>query len=624
MRRAGCGLVCALLLTGTGAKATEPEGMEKVVPKSREELEAKIREVLQKTKTPGVGYAVVTRDGVTFAAGVGKADVAAARDATGDTLFRIGSISKMFVSLSVLMLQEEGKLALDDVVRSRIPDIAFENPWEATDPIRIVNLLEHTTGFDDLTFREYAHSRLVTLKEGLDYEPRSRKSRWRPGTRFSYCNSGPPMAAYAIEKVTGRRFEDFVQERFFAPLEMKTATYFKPMPAEAAATLYHPDGTTPYPYWEVIVRPSGSINASAAELGHLAVMLLGRGSYQGTSLLPPAAIDRLEHPTSTYAARAGMEAGYGLGNYASFGGGFELHGHNGGVEGGLAHLAYIPEAGVGFVAMINSGSGDALENIGHLIRNFVTRDLQKPAPPLAARVPAALAHEWSGYYLPASPRQEMFRFLEILLGPARIRIDGDTLAFSPLLGKADHYVAVTERTFRKADHPAASLVLLDTPEGRLVQLEMGQTARPVPAAGVLAQTGTAALCLVLMASAPIFALVWIPRRFVGRLRGAPHLGARAVSLLAVLCLCAAVALFIVSDAELIPRFGNPTVWSVAFCALTVAFAVLTTLGLWLALRLPKAVGNRWARLHTLFVAGANSLAAVYLLYWGIIGLRSWM
>ncbi len=118
------------------------------------------------------------------------------RDATGDTLFRIGSISKMFVSLSVLMLQEQGQLALDDLVRSRIPDVAFENPWEQTDPVRIVHLLEHTTGFDDLTFREYAHGRLVTLKEGLDYEPRSRKSRWRPGTRFSYCNSGPPMAAY--------------------------------------------------------------------------------------------------------------------------------------------------------------------------------------------------------------------------------------------------------------------------------------------------------------------------------------------------------------------------------------------------------------------------------------------
>ena len=598
--------------------------MEKVVPRSREELEAKIREVLAKTKTPAVGYAVVSRDGVTFAAGIGKADVATGRDATGSTLFRIGSISKMFVSLSVLMLQEEGKLALDDLVRSRIPEVAFENPWEATDPLRIVHLLEHTTGFDDLTFREYAHSRLVTLKEGLDYEPRSRRSRWRPGTRFSYCNSGPPMAAYAIEKVTGRRFEDFVQERLFAPLEMKTATYFKPEPADAAATLYHPDGTTPYPYWEVIVRPSGSINASAEELGHLAVMLLRRGSFGATTLLKAAAIERLEHPASTYAARAGVAAGYGLGNYASFGGGFELHGHDGGVEGGLAHLAYIPEAGTGFVAMINSGSGEALRDIGHLIRNFVTRETQKPVPPPSVRVPEALAREWSGFYLPDSPRQEMLRFLEILLGPARVRINGDKLAFSPLLGKAHDFVAVTERTFRKADDPAATLVLLDTPEGRLIQLEMGQTTRPVSTGAVFVQTGMAALCLVLLASAPLFALVWIPRRLLGRLKGGAHLRARGVSLLAVLCLLSAVGLFIASDDDLIPRFGNPTSWSVGFCVLTLAFAALAVLGLWLAMRVPAGTGNRVARVHTLLVAGANTLVAGYLLYWGIIGIRSWM
>lgn len=617
------GVVCAVLVAGSWAHAAEPEGMEKVVPRSREELEAKIREVLAKTKTPAVGYAVVSRDGVTFAAGLGKADVAAGRDATSSTLFRIGSISKMFVSLSVLMLREEGKLSLDDLVRSRVPEVAFANPWEATDPLRIVHLLEHTTGFDDLTFREYAHSRLVTLKEGLDYEPRSRLSRWRPGTRFSYCNSGPPMAAYAIEKVTGRRFEDFVQERLFAPLEMNTATYFKPEPAAAAATLYHPDGTTPYPYWEVIVRPSGSINASAEELGHLAVMLLRRGSFGATTLLPAAAIDRLEHPASTYAARAGLLAGYGLGNYASFGGGFELHGHDGGVEGGLAHLAYIPEAGTGFVAMINSGSGEALRDIGHLIRNFVTRETPKPVPPPSLKVPEALAREWSGFYLPDSPRQEMLRFLEVLLGPARVRIEGETLSLSPLLGKAEDYVAVTERTFRKASEPAPTLVLLDTPEGRLIQAEMGQIIRPVSTGAVIAQTGTAALCLILLASAPLFALVWIPRRLLGRLKGAPSLRARGVSLLAVLCLLSAVGLVIASGDDLIPRFGNPTFWSVGFCVLTVAFAALAVSGLWLATRVPAGAGNRLARVHTLLVAGANTLVAAYLLYWGMVGFRSW-
>jgi len=164
------------------------------------------------------------------------------------------------------------------------------------------------------------------------------------------------------------------------------------------------------------------------------------------------------------------------------------------------------------------------------------------------------------------------------------------------------------------------LVLLDTPEGRLLQ--SGQTARPVSTALVFTQTGLGAFCLALMASAPLFALVWIPSRLFAGLRGAPHLGARGVSLLAVLCLVGAVALFIVSDDDTITRFGNPTVWSVGFCVLTVAFAFLAVYGLWLAARVPAAATNRVARWHTILLAGANTLAAAYLVWWGIIGLRS--
>jgi CubicO group peptidase (beta-lactamase class C family) len=76
--------------------------------------------------------------------------------ATADTLFRIGSTSKVFVSLSILMLVDQGKLSLDDPVHKLAPEVWFDNPWESSDPVRAVNLLEHTTGWDDLHFREYA------------------------------------------------------------------------------------------------------------------------------------------------------------------------------------------------------------------------------------------------------------------------------------------------------------------------------------------------------------------------------------------------------------------------------------------------------------------------------------
>lgn len=614
----GWAVVCAFLVPGMARAADD--GTEKIIPRSGEELQTRIREVLARTKTPAVGYAVFTREGVELAAGVGKADVAEGRDATSDTLFRIGSISKMFVGLSALLLQEESRLRLEDTFRSHAPEIAFENPWESTEPVRLVHLLEHTTGFDDLTLREYAHGRELRLKEALDYEPRSRRSRWRPGTRFSYCNSGPPMVAYVIEKLSGRRFEDFVGERLFFPLGMTTASYFRPAP-EKAATLYHADGTTPFPYWEILVRPSGSINASPAELAHLGMMLLNRGSYGGRVLLPEAAVDRLERPTTTYAARAGLATGYGLGNYASFGGGLELHGHDGGVEGGLATLAYSRDAGVGFVALINSGSGEALDDVSHLLRNYATRDEAKPVPAAAVRMSEAVARDYAGWYVPDSPRQETTRFLERLFGVTRVHLEGEKLRFLPLLGEERTYVAVSEGAFRREEHPAASLALLDTPEGRLIQTP--QTLRRAPSAGVIAQIALAGATVALMLSAPLFALVWIPRWLFGRLRHAPHLRARALTLATVVSILGAFSLIALAGEDVIGRFGRPTPWALAFCGLTVLFAVLAPCGLWLALRVPVGGTNRVARWHSILVSAANVLGAAYLGYWGIIGLRTW-
>src|SRR5205807_2174148 len=216
---------------------------------------------------------------------------------TADTLFRIGSTSKAFSSLSILLLKDGGKLSLQDPVHKLVPDVFFENRWEATDPIRVVNLLEHTTGWDDMHFREYAKQAPdnMSLHDGLDYDHHSRISRWRPGTRMAYCNSGPPVAAYIVEKLTGQRFEDFVEQNLFRPIGMRTATYFQSSPG-TATTLYHNDGKTPYHYWNILLRPAGSINASANDMAAYVQFYLNRGAANGRQLVPASDVDRMEVP----------------------------------------------------------------------------------------------------------------------------------------------------------------------------------------------------------------------------------------------------------------------------------------------------------------------------------------
>ena len=114
------------------------------------ELRQQLEKILQNSHTPGLSVAIVRRNGPEWVAGLGKSNVAANQAATDETLFRTGSISKAFISLSILKLVNEGKVSLLDPVHKLVPEVWFENRWEATDPLRVVDLLEHTTGWDDM------------------------------------------------------------------------------------------------------------------------------------------------------------------------------------------------------------------------------------------------------------------------------------------------------------------------------------------------------------------------------------------------------------------------------------------------------------------------------------------
>lgn len=596
---------------------------------SVEELHQQLEKILKDTHTPGTSVAIVHRDGPEWVAGLGKSDVASGRATTPETLFRIGSTSKAFASLAILLLVDQGKLSLEDPVHKLAPEVWFENRWEATDPVRVVNLLEHTTGWDDMHLREYAKDappEMMTLRAALDYDHHSRISRWRPGTRMAYCNSGPAVAAYIVEKLTNQRFEDFVEQNLFRPIGMKTATYF-PAPAGTATTLYHADGKTPYPYWNILFRPAGSINASAQDMAAYVQFYLNRGMVNGAQVVPAANIDRMESPTSTWAAKEGLKNGYGLSNYWSVHEGFVYHGHNGGVEGGLTELAYQPEYGVGYFFSINSGNGDAFGRIGKAMQAYITAKLQKPPLPPVASLPSSAA-DYAGWYKADSPRSEMFHFVENLTGISRVRFrDGKLLILT--LGGNETFLPVTGLQFRsvpKKDpaEPVASVALLaPNDQGRFIQAGMMGTLKRIPAWLALLEIVLTAYVLLSILSILIYAPFWILGGLIKKRRRPAERGMRIWPLLAVLSLVAIIVIFILCSNDLIARLGNLTAWSAAFFLSTIAFAVAAVASA-IALRRAPADGVRkGVRRYSTVVTAALLIATAYLLSWGIIGLRTW-
>ena len=596
-----------------------------VAAKDPAELELRITRILEKHKVPGMSAVIADQNGITWVAGVGQADLATGKAATPDTLFRIGSISKTFVGLAALKLVEEGRLDLQTPVRSLVPEVAFTNAWEATDPVRVVHLLEHTTGWDELHPKEFASRdpKPATLAEGLAVGPESRTSRWRPGTRYAYCNSGPAVMAAIIEKVTGQRFEDYIGQTFLKPIGLPSADYFlTPHSAARLTTLYRQDGRTPFPYEHIVMRPSGALNASAREMGAYLRFFLGRGEIDGRRILSQASLQRMERPTTTWGAQGGLKTGYGLHNYTTLDDrGLLWHGHNGGVDGGRAQMKYLAEQGVGYFFALNAGSLGAYEEIDKQMQAYVARDLRKSVLSATQPVPQAVAREFQGWYRPINPPQEIMGFLGIL-GLSRVSFEGDRIRISSPFGPSNTLVSVDGRHFRHANQSEATIVLMDSADGRLMQTSSITNAKLSPGLAWLV-IGSVYLFLLALLSVPVFAMVWGLRWMFRRMRGVPNLHVRVLPLLAVLSLAAIPMIFNLVGEDAITRFGHRTLWSMGLTLATSAFAIFSFASLWATLRADRRGMNRVAWLHSLGVSVVFALASLYLGYWGIIGIRTW-
>jgi CubicO group peptidase (beta-lactamase class C family) len=609
-----------------------------VAPQTIPELQARIRKVLESTRTHGAGLAIVRNDSVIFAGGIGNASISPARPASAATLFRIGSTSKQFVALTVMALVREGKLSLDDKLATRLPGFYFRNRWESTDPVRIVHLLEHTAGFDDNSLKAYASSdpKPLTLAEALPVDSLSRTSRWRPGTRFSYCNTGPAIVARIIEVIEGKSFEQVVQERWFTPIGMRTATYYFPdSTTTERATLYRDDGTTPVPYWHVWARPAGSINASATDMAAYLRFLLGRGTVNGATLLPASDFTTLEHAQSWLGARAGLTIGYGKHLYQTTDStGFIWTGHNGGVEGGLSDLSYIPELGIGYATQINSGSGEAQKQIAQLVRAYLTRTLPPPAPPARGLVSAGVRARYAGWYREVNPRMQHLDMLTYLTTLQRVTFTDSSVTIRPFLSKARTLLAVDSMRFRSKGEATATLAFVPSAMNDGVDGALsagGDSLNRVSTGVALAQIAAAALWQILInlsIVAMLFGAVrWVIRRVRKRnVSGRPPSATlwRLVAISTAILVANLAAMSVA--ATKLEMIGNQSPLSVGAWLLGLVFPVVAMITLWVAFR-RRTVTTTWERTSLPAARTASAMqavAAVYLIAFGYIGWRTWV
>lgn len=593
-------------------------------PETIADLKVAIEKVLEETKTPAAGIAIVNNEGPVWIAGLGKANIEKNVDANENTMFRIGSVSKMFVSLSVLKLKEEGRLNLNDKVRDLVPEIEFENQWEDTNPILVEHLLEHTTGWDDFHLTEYAHndSTPASLKDGLDYHPHSRISRWIPGTRMAYCNSGPPVAAYIVEKITGQPFEEYVRLNFFQPMGMENMTYFaSEVYKQLGATLYI--NGKPQDYWYIIMRPSGSINASPKDMAKMVRFFINRGMVDSLRLISEASLNRMETPSTTTGAKAGLEAGYGLNNYSSRHKSFVYRSHNGGVNGGLTDFSYLPEFNVGYAIMINSGDVGAFTKITKLVRDFQTKDFEvkkiSPDSELTKEYAAV-----SGYYIPINPRNQMFYFLEPITGIQRIWCNEDSIFIKGFLGgNTSKLLPAQGLRYKSADSGMISMVQVSDPlAGEVIAINQGVIKR-ISSVRAFGQVIVTALWMFLMVSSVVFGIIWSIRYWRGKITGGANIRVRLWPLLASLFFITAFILTIVGSANPFKLLGMVSIVSLGIMLSTIFFALLSAWSAICIIKERRQSMNKLIYWHSAILSILHIIATSYLFWYGVIGIRTW-
>jgi CubicO group peptidase (beta-lactamase class C family) len=607
-------------------------------PANLSELHFAIAEVLRQQHVPGAAVALVNKSGAISTICVGQADLAGGRPVTNDTLFRFASISKSFVALALLRLYEEHKIDFEAKFNDIAPEIPLPNRWEATSPVRVANVLEHTAGLGDESLAEVYDfgSQPIAPTELFRQYPGPQRVGWEPGTWFSYSNVDYELAAYLIRKLTGESCEQYISENVLSPLGMTHSAYaLSSQTRRHLAQGYVGDPPTPIPYLPLKLRCADELKSSPSDMSHFLIMLLNRGTLDGVKFLRLDSIARMERSTTSLAARHGLTEGYGLANQVNLEHGVTMRGHLADIPGFGARYWYMPDQGLGYVVAINGdvasgGGAQALERIDSLLFGYSMRGVPKaPKRPEVALNPQML--NWIGFYrIPVVRYRQLSMFYSLLAGHSVFQ-DHGYLFLRWMLGPPARLIPVSSNQFRMENQPQATILFhADRFGRRVVSLsEWGQyffpedlvESSPWP---LYFQLVMVAVCLLIIASYVPLALAWIPLALLKRARYFSPLSTLALPL-------AAVASGVLSFWLIYGPVATDTTYrlatlgprSLGFFLGTWCFAALSVCALVLTLRSFRWPTNRWVRLHSLAVSVACCWLVAYLSYWGFIGLKTW-
>lgn len=618
-------ILAALLavLAGVAAVYAQAQNPADPYPKSVEEFRTAVQKVLTDTGVPGAGIALVRAGGIEWAGGVGDADRDTKTPVTATTHFRAGSISKTFIASALVQAYLDDIIDLDAPVSQYLSEVEIDNAWDATDPVRVIHLLQHTAGFDDMHFNEmYApDTRELSLEQVLKLNPSSRVVRWRPGRRMSYSNPGYTVAALILEKVTGEKYEDRIAQRIFKPVGMPTSSFHLTRDDEALlAKGYNGPSGPPVPYSQIYLRPSGNLHTSPLELGRFVHTLLNWGETENDLVIDPEYLSNMEHPRTTLASMAGLRNGYGSGIASMVIEGFPMLGHGGGIDGFSSLYAYSTSRDVGFVVLLNSThSPDAMRRIQQLAVRYLKANVDPPEKPIGAVTDITL-RKYEGYYHDANPRNQALAFIEWLLSGRTIRVEGNHLKATPVFGQPFDLIPVSDTMFRSADEPEPTRVFVPGDGEQMILTGGSLYAERWPRSRIEPIRWAVLISAVIVLSPLVMAIPWV---IVGLSRRSARGGGGWLKTCLVLCAIALLLPFAGTMNVNARTMGTENIWTIAIFAGSVLIPLTGIVAFLMAIDSWRQGARIWLRIYSLLVSTAALIISGYLSAWGMLAFKPW-
>jgi CubicO group peptidase (beta-lactamase class C family) len=371
---------------------------------------------------------VVVKDGrVLTQRGFGVSDVATQAPVDpARTLFRVGSISKLFTWTAVMQQVEAGKLRLDADINSYLD---FRIPPRDGRPITLRNLMTHTAGFEERAKYLFVPG-IKDLRPLGDYLKSWVPVRiFPPGEVPAYSNYGAALAGYIVERVSGEPFDSYIDRHIFQPLGMTNSTFDQPLPAVSATQLsksYQLASGPSHPFEVISAWPAGGLSITGADMAQFMIAHLNDGQLGSVRILMPDTARQMHAPA--FAATPPLP-GMALGFYHEDRNGHEIIGHAGDTETFHSDLHLFLHDATGLFVAFNSLGADGGAHLARtlLFRQFADRYFSTgpivniPAPASAA----SDAERVAGTYVSSRRSDTTFLRILYLIGENKVEAVGN-------------------------------------------------------------------------------------------------------------------------------------------------------------------------------------------------------